>query len=929
MKPLHVFDTEEGKRLHFSEDNVWRRWGPYLSERQWGTVREDYSPNGTAWDSFPHDHARSRAYRWGEDGIAGFSDESLNWCLSLALWNGNDPILKERLFGLTNEEGNHGEDVKELYFYLDGTPTHSYMRMLYKYPHGAFPYQNLVEENHHRGTDAREYEILDTGIFDDNAYFDVVVEYAKAGPDDILMRITVENRGTQAAQLHLLPQLWARNTWSWNNDAAKPELSVADGSVIATDATGKAQYRWESVDGLDVDGVDGADNAAAAANATRTAAGNTPVQWLFCENETNLTKLYGIDAPGPFKDGFNEYLIASDTHAVRHDKGTKVAAHRTLIALPGKQYTFAMRLRPLSQDVSDPTPFSEVMNARRTEADAYYQAVQRGIKDDESRLIQRQALAGLIWSKQFYYFDIRHWLAGDPAQPAPPEERKHGRDADWDHLSNADVISMPDTWEYPWYASWDLAFQAVAFAVIDPSFAKHQLLLLTQDRFMHPNGQLPAYEWAFGDANPPVHAWAVWRVYHADAKITGKRDRRFLERAFHKLLLNFGWWVNRKDAGGRNIFQGGFLGLDNIQIFDRSATLPLGFRIDQSDGTAWMSAYALDMMRIAIELAGENDAYVDVAIKFFEHFLHIAGAMNGVGRAGTSLWDETDQFYYDSLAFPDGTSTPLRVRSVVGLSPLFAVHVMDSDEIEGLPHFIERLRWFLQNRPDLSELVSRWDEPGTANSALLSLLRGHRMKKILVRMLDEAEFLSDYGVRALSRSHLQPYTLEIQGKTFGMEYAPAESITNAFGGNSNWRGPIWMPINYLLIESLREFHRYYGEDFKIEYPTGSGTMCSLREIADGLAARLCGLFRKGTNGIRPVMATYPKLAADPRSSDLILFHEYFDGDNGRGVGASHQTGWTALIALLLDTADTTNISDTLDNAAASRASASSDTVPDA
>jgi hypothetical protein len=884
VKPLHVFQTEEGKRLHFSEGQEWRHWGPYLSERQWGTVREDYSPDGTAWDSFPHEHARSRAYRWGEDGIAGFSDDTLNWCLSLALWNGNDPIIKERLFGLTNQEGNHGEDVKELYFYLDGTPTHSYMRMLYKYPHAAFPYQNLVEENGRRGTDAREYEILDTGVFDEDAYFDVVIEYAKAGPDDILMRVSVENRGSQSASLHLLPQLWARNTWSWQNDAPKPALRLDGSSVIASDPAGQSQYRWEVAD------------QAADAN----------VEWIFCENETNVSKLYNVQAPGPFKDGFNEYLVSNNPQAIRHDKGTKVAAHRFFTALPGQRYAFDMRLRPSNQTTPDTRSFSEILDACKSEADAFYKAVQQSIEDDDARLIQRQALAGLIWSKQFYQFDIRRWLQGDPSQPAPPDARKHGRNADWDHLSNADVISMPDTWEYPWYASWDLAFQAVAFAVIDPSFAKHQLLLLTQDRFMHPNGQLPAYEWAFGDANPPVHAWAVWRVYQLDAKVTGKPDRRFLERAFHKLLLNFGWWVNRKDAGGRNIYQGGFLGLDNIQIFDRSAPLPMGERIDQSDGTAWMAAYALHMMRVAIELARENDAYVDVAIKFFEHFLHIAGAINGVGSnvdgtSKTSLWDETDQFFYDSLALSDGSSIPLRVRSVVGLSPLFAVHVMDSAEIQGLPHFAERLRWFMQNRPDLAGLVSRWYEPGSGNSALLSLLRGHRMKKILTRMLDEAEFLSDYGVRALSRSHLaSPFKLEIQGKEFGIGYSAAESVSRAFGGNSNWRGPVWMPINYLLIESLREFHRYYGDNFTLEYPTGSGTMRSLRDIADSLAVRLAGLFRKGANGGRPVMATYPALAADPRSNDLVLFHEYFDGDTGRGVGASHQTGWTALIAVLLD-----------------------------
>jgi hypothetical protein len=883
----NVRDTTEGQRLHAEDHAKWRHWGPYLSERQWGTVREDYSANGTAWDSFPHDHARSRAYRWGEDGIAGFGDESLNWCLSLVLWNGQDPIIKERLFGLTNDEGNHGEDVKELYFYLDGVPTHSYMRMLYKYPHAAFPYRDLVEENRRRGTDVPEYEILDTGVFDDNAYFDITVEYAKAGPDDILMRISVENRGAAPARLHVLPQFWARNTWSWKKDAAKPQLRLLDGGVAAFDANGAQRYRWE---------IDQADPHAA-------------TNWLFCENETNVRKLYAVQAPGPFKDGFNDYLVAGDANAVHLDKGTKAAAHQCFDMLPGEQRRFGMRLRSTQNAVSDTAGFDAIVDLRKQEADAYYDVVQQAIKDDDSRLVQRQALAGLLWSKQFYHFDVRRWLEGDPGQPAPPAERMEGRDADWQHLSNSDIITMPDTWEYPWYASWDLAFQAVAFALIDPSFAKHQLLLLTQDRFMHPNGQLPAYEWAFGDANPPVHAWAVWRVYQMDAQIKGKPDHRFLERAFHKLLLNFGWWVNRKDAEGRNIFQGGFLGLDNIQIFDRSSPLPTGGRIDQSDGTAWMAAYALDMMRIGIELAAVNDSYVDIAVKFFEHFLYIAGAINGSGASGTSLWDEDDEFFYDSLTLPDGTTMPLRVRSVVGLSPLFAVHVMESREIHGLPHFEERLRWFLRNRPDLSVLVSRWYEPGRGNSALLSLLRGHRMKRILRRMLDEAEFLSDYGIRALSRAHLHsPFSLTVQGKEFGIDYSPGESTSRAFGGNSNWRGPIWMPVNYLLIESLREFHRYYGPEFRVEYPTGSGTLCSLGEIADHLAERLCALFRKDQNGMRPVMATYPALRADPRSQDLVLFHEYFHGDTGRGVGASHQTGWTALIALLVAPPSASNAS---------------------
>ena len=873
-----VLDTAEGRRLHGTQPSLWRRWGPYLSERQWGTVREDYSPGGTAWDSFPHDHARSRAYRWGEDGLAGFSDEHMNWCLSLGLWNGKDNIIKDRLFGLTNEQGNHGEDVKELYFFLDGTPTHSYMRMLYKYPHAAYPYADLVDENRRRGTDLPEYEILDTGIFDDDAYFDVVIEYAKASPEDVLMRVTVENRSPKAAILHLLPQLWARNTWSWDTSRSRAQLRLSGNSVVARNPELPQKYSWTP----------------------HTVAGDPPVEWLFCENDTNVERLFGDMGAGPYKDGINDYLVDGKTRAIRRDKGSKVAAHFSLALAGGATKTIGMRLQKVGGDEFTAEDFDTVFRDRRAEADAFYEALQYDVPDADDKLIQRQAMAGMLWSKQFYHFDVKRWLHGDAAQPTPPASRLHGRNADWQHLSNADIISMPDTWEYPWYASWDLAFQAVAFALVDPDFAKKQLILLTQDRFMHPNGQLPAYEWAFGDANPPVHAWAIWRVYQMDAEMTGKPDRVFLERAFHKLLLNFGWWVNRKDAEGRNLFQGGFLGLDNIQIFDRSAPLPTGGRIDQSDGTAWMAAYALDLMRIGLELAAENESYVDISVKFFEHFLYISEAINGAGDASASLWDEQDEFFYDALKLPDGSSVPLRVRSIVGLSPLFAVHVLDGLAVGKLPRLEERLRWFLRHRPDLAKLVSRWYEPGKGNTLLLSLLRGHRMKRLLMRMLDEAEFLSDFGVRSLSRYHdHSPFKLDHKGESFGIEYTPAESLSRSFGGNSNWRGPIWMPVNYLLIESLYEFHRYYGDEFRVEFPTGSSHMASLREIADSLAERLCDLFRKDKNNRRPVMAAYPLLEVDPRSSDLIMFHEYFHGDNGRGLGASHQTGWTSLVALLL------------------------------
>ncbi|AMM17421.1 MAG: glucosidase [Pseudomonadota bacterium] len=884
MPPLRAtksLDTIEGSRLHSTDCSRWQRWGPYLSERQWGTVREDYSENGTAWDYFPHDHARSRAYRWGEDGIAGFSDDKLNWCVSLAMWNGQDAILKERLFGLTNAQGNHGEDVKELYFYVDGAPTHSYMRMLYKYPHAAFPYDDLVAENGRRGADVPEYEVLDTGVFEDNKYFDIHVEYAKHTPEDIVMRVTVENRADCAAAIDLLPQIWARNTWSWK-ESQKPSLTL------------KGDAKSKRV----VAHCDGHAPMVVTAEARDGAA----VDWVFCENETNVRRLFGSEGAGPFKDGFNDYIVHGEESAIRRDTGTRAAAH-VRIELPALgRGVVTMRWRPEADADTDRQPLdTDALFARRiAETDAFYAGLQHEMDDADQRLVQRQALAGMLWSKQFYMFDVTRWMDGDPLQPAPPAGRKRGRDADWRHLCNADIVSMPDKWEYPWYASWDLAFHAAAFALIDPAFAKRQLLLLVKDRYQHPNGQLPAYEWAFGDANPPVHAWATWRVYEIDRAITGKPDRDFLELVFHKLLLNFSWWVNRKDADGRNIFQGGFLGLDNVGIFDRSAPLPTGGRIDQSDGTAWMAAYALDLMRIALELAVANHVFVDIGVKFFEHFLYIAEAVSSSDTCDTGLWDERDEFFYDVLQLPDGTSVPMRIRSIVGLIPLFAVHVLEEHLHGHLPGLRDRLTWFLEHRPDLAKLVSRWNEPGKGNSLLLSVLRGHRMKALLKRMLDESEFLSDYGVRALSRVHRdEPFVLQHNGDRFCVKYLPAESDSRVFGGNSNWRGPIWMPVNYLLIESLYEFHRYYGEDFLVEYPTGSGQKLSLNAIADELGKRLTRLFLKDKNGRRPVMAAYPQLQADPRSDDLVLFHEYFHGDTGRGVGASHQTGWSGLVALLL------------------------------
>ncbi|GAB2909000.1 glucosidase [Paraburkholderia jirisanensis] len=883
IRAANLLATAEGKRLHSAECPRWQRWGPYLSERQWGTVREDYSTSGTAWDYFPHDHARSRAYRWGEDGIAGFGDDTLSWCVSLALWNRRDPILKERLFGLTNSQGNHGEDVKELYFYLDGTPTHSYMRMLYKYPHAAYPYADLVDENGRRGADMPEYEVLDTGVFDDSRYFDVTVEYAKHTADDIVMRVSVENRADVAAELDLLPQIWARNKWSWKGLTDKPSLmleTVRDRSYLFG--------RHPGHEGIIVTAW------------IKDAPDCTGVHWLFCENETNVKRLYGMDAIGPFKDGFNDYLVHGDREAVHRDAGSKAGAHMPLSLDAHGHAVVYLRWRCASTPDEVPLDAEALFAHRIAEADEFYGALQQDIDDPDARLVQRQALAGMLWSKQYYQFDVQRWMDGDPAQPVPPPGRRRGRNADWRHLCNADIVSMPDKWEYPWYASWDLAFHATAFALIDPAFAKRQLLLLVKDRYMHPNGQLPAYEWAFSDANPPVHAWAAWRVYEIDRELTGKGDRDFLELVFHKLLLNFSWWVNRKDADGRNIFQGGFLGLDNVGIFDRSSPLPTGGHIDQADGTAWMAAYALDLMRIALELAYANHVFVDIGIKFFEHFLYIAEAVSCDDGCETGLWDSQDSFFYDKLRLPDGSNVPMRVRSIVGLIPLFAVHVLEERLHDNLPGLRERLVWFLQHRTDLARLVSRWNEPGKGNSLLLSLLRGHRMKSLLRRALDESEFLSDYGVRALSRVHGdEPFVYQHDGREFCVKYLPAESDSRVFGGNSNWRGPIWMPVNYLLIESLYEFHRYYGDDFRVEYPTGSGNRASLREIADGLAERTTRLFLKNKNGERPVMGAYPQLQADPRSQDLVLFHEYFHGDTGRGVGASHQTGWSGLVALLL------------------------------
>lgn len=876
--PLNESNAERQRmteqRPHGDKNLLWREWGPYLSERQWGTVREDYSANGNAWGYLPHEHARSRAYRWGEDGLAGYCDHHQRLCLSLALWNEKDSILKERLFGLTNEEGNHGEDCKEMYYYLDATPSHSYLKMLYKYPQRAFPYDDLKATNRARNKHQPEYELLDTGVFNDDRYFDVFVEYAKHGPSEVSMLITVHNHAPEEAVIHLLPQLVFRNTWSWTPDAPKPIITPQSESALMASHEELGDYYFH---------VENAD------------------RWLFTENETNTRRLFGLAASGYFKDAFHDTVVHGHEAASNPAQlGTKAAAH-LIRAIPAGG-TLQIRAHLGRAAEGDPfASFDEHLALRRAEADAYYDELQKDLDCDDARLVQRQALAGMIWSKQYFYYDVPAWISGDPAQPPPPQERRRGRNAEWKHLNNADIISMPDKWEYPWYAAWDLAFHAVGFAVVDTEFAKSQLLLMTREWYMHPNGQLPAYEWALDDVNPPVHAWATWRVFQMDRDQNGgDGDLQFLERVFHKLMLNFTWWVNRKDVQGRNVFQGGFLGLDNIGVFDRSKPIPGGGFINQADGTSWMAMYCLNLMRIALELAQHNPVYEDIATKFFEHFLNIAEAMNNIGECGIGLWDEDDEFYYDVLNTSDGEIIPLKVRSLVGLIPLFAVEVLEHDLLERVPHFTRRARWFLKYRPDLAKLVSRWNECRKDERHLLSLLRGHRMKCLLRRLLDETEFLSDYGVRGLSKYHeANPYVFGCCGSPLNVKYVPAESDSGLFGGNSNWRGPIWMPVNYLIIESLQKFHKYYGDDFKVECPTGSGQYVTIREAANEIARRLTRIFLQDESGRRPVYNHSDKLQNDPRFRDHVLFHEYFNGDSGHGVGASHQTGWTGLIANLL------------------------------
>lgn len=864
--------TAEELRLEESlhRQSHWKRWGPYVSDRAWGTVREDYSANGSAWDYFPHDHARSRVYRWNEDGIAGICDRHQELCFALALWNGRDPILKERFFGLNGNEGNHGEDCKECYYYLDSTPTHSYMKMLYKYPQQEFPYERLVAENRVRGRHTGEFELGDTGIFTENRYWDVEIEYAKATPEDILIEITIHNRGPEASVLHVLPTLWFRNTWSWGGPANKPQLRASglDAVHIDTERYGARHLTCEDSPEL-----------------------------LFTENETNHKRLYGV-ACGPYvKDSIGNYVIHGHSEGIHPEqKGTKCAAHYRREVAPGESVRIRLRL---SEEPSGFEDFDQTMAARRREADEFYARVIPQNLSQAAQGVMRQAFAGLLWSKQYYHYVVRDWLQGDPGSN-PPASRRRGRNKDWGHLFNADVISMPDKWEYPWYAAWDLAFHCVPISLIDADFAKEQLLLMLREWYMHPNGQIPAYEWAYGDVNPPVHAWAALRVYRIEEKRSGKPDISFLSRVFHKLLLNFTWWVNRKDASGDNIFEGGFLGLDNIGIFDRSAPLPTGGHMEQADGTGWMAMYTLNLLAIALELAEHDPSYEDVASKFWEHFLYIANAINHLGEGSIGMWDEQDGFFYDILHLPHGGSVPMRVRSMVGLIPLLAVETLDQELIDRLPGFKRRLNWFLDNRGDLTANVASMKTQGVAERRLLSIVGPEQLRRVLKIMLDEDEFFSDYGIRALSKYHEKhPYTLNVGGVEHRVSYEPAESTTGLFGGNSNWRGPIWFPLNYLLIESLQKFHYYFGDDFKVECPTGSGVWMNLWEVATEISKRLSRIFLPDASGRRPVHGAQASYRDDEHWRDLVLFYEYFHGDTGEGIGASHQTGWTALVAKLL------------------------------
>ncbi|TFG76128.1 MAG: glucosidase, partial [Thermodesulfobacteriales bacterium] len=873
--------TKEEKRLIEDREKkaYWRRWGPYLSERQWGVVREDYSADGEAWEYFTHDDARSRAYRWGEDGIAGISDNHQRLCFAISLWNGKDPILKERLFGLDSHEGNHGEDVKEYYYYLDNTPSHSYMKYLYKYPQQEYPYHKLVIENKGLGRLVPEYELADTGIFNEDRYFDVYVEYAKNDPEDILIQIKIFNRGPVESELYILPTLWFKNDWSWFKNITKPEIKQIKekNNIFVIEALypelEEMYFYCES-----------------------------PKELLFTENETNSKRIDGANNASAYvKDGINDYIVNGEKNAVNPElTGTKFSPSYMLKLESGESKELRFRLCK-SKNLSVPLgkQFDKIFLNRKADADEFYKKLSPTLIKEDERNIQRQAFSGMLWCKQFYNYVVEDWLKGDPAFPPPPEERKNERNHNWTHLYADDVLSMPDKWEYPWFSAWDTAFHTIPFSMIDPDFAKRQLTRLTREWYMHPNGQIPAYEWAFGDVNPPVHAWGAWRVYKIENKIYGKRDKLFLETVFQKLLLNFTWWVNRKDIKGNNIFEGGFLGLDNIGVFNRSKSLPTGGYLQQADGTSWMAMYALNMLTIALELARENKSYEDIASKFFEHFLYISNAINGFGEKQTGLWDEKDGFYYDMLTLPDDTQIPLKIRSMVGLIPLFAVMTIDQKVIESLPGFERRMDWFIQNKPDLVTQCSI-GKSNNSQRSFLSITNQYRLRSILEKMLDEEEFLSPYGIRSLSKYHEKnPYILKLDGAEYSIDYEPAESRTGLFGGNSNWRGPIWFPVNFLIIESLQKFHHYLGDSFKVECPTGSGNLMNLWEVSLELSNRLISIFTKDSSGRRPFYGDIEKFQTDPNSKNLILFNEYFHADSGVGLGASHQTGWTGLIAKII------------------------------
>ncbi|TAF75830.1 MAG: glucosidase [Bacteroidetes bacterium] len=868
-----MHNPEKERVLSTKGNRTWKTWGPYMSERQWGTVREDYSEHGSAWEYFTHDMARSRAYRWGEDGICGLCDNKQFLCFAPAFWNEKDPFLKERLFGLTGNQGNHGEDVKEMYYYLDSTPTHSYMKMLYKYPHAAFPYQKIIDETAKRTRLEPEYELMDTGIFAENRYFDIFIEYAKFDQDDMCIKITAVNRGPETATLDIIPQLWFRNFWSYlPDDPYKPRLSSGVNTIYVEHRDlGNFNFYYE---------------------------GNpTP---LFTNNETNWTAVYNAKPKkGFYKDGINDYIVNGNKKAINSaDEGTKAGLQYTTLIESGESFSIKLRLSK-SYNKFPFRDFDEIFDMRKNEADVFYAEVQSKVDDTDLKNIQRQAFAGMLTSKQFFYYDVDLWLKGDP-KTYPPRERNWGRNNQWRHLNNMDIISMPDKWEYPWYAAWDLAFHVIAIAVVDPDFAKRQLLLLLREWYMHPNGQIPAYEWNFSDVNPPVHAWACIRVFQIERNVYGTEDYDFLERVFHKLMLNFTWWINQKDSDGKNIFEGGFLGMDNIGVFDRSRPLPTGGKLEQADGTSWIAMYSLNMLKISLNLAKKNSAYEDTASKFLEHFMFIAGAIANISGSALNLWNEEDEFFYDVLNMHNGEFIPIKIRSMVGLIPMFAVETIEPDLLEKLPNFKRRMEWFLNYRPQYATLISAWRDPSKGVRRRFSIIKGSRLKKVLRTMLDESEFLSDFGIRALSKYHKEkPYVFKHEEQEYSVAYNPGESDSSMFGGNSNWRGPIWFPVNYMIIESLNKFYMYYGSDYKIEYPTGSGNLLDLRQIADELRMRMINLFVKNSKGFRPIHGSDERIQTDPNFKDYIHFYEYMHGDTGAGLGASHQTGWTGLVAEMI------------------------------